>query len=165
MKKWSLWAALVCGVLLSIALVQAAGTLFTDTGPMRRIGISDGTDDVCVDSSGNLCVTSGGAQQTVVTLLNAVTATGAGSITTLSTGMEIHTWTTVVTGAPSAVSINLEGSIDGTNFFTLDNETTTTSDMQHVVNKAVTSIRANLATLTGGTAPTVTVKYIGKTGG
>lgn len=98
--------------------------------------------------------------RSVITALSAVTSTGAGSSNSLGSGLEKHTWEIVVTGAPATVSITLQGSIDGTNWYTLDTSTTTTSEMRHVVNKPVRFIRANLGTLTGGTSPTVTVRIL-----
>jgi hypothetical protein len=95
------------------------------------------------------------------TSLNAATATGAGSEFTASQAGDTRsgfTWTVVVTGSPTAVVVNLEGSIDGANWFTLDTCNATTSEMRHVINKDVVSLRANLATLTAGTAPTVTAR-------
>jgi hypothetical protein len=94
--------------------------------------------------------------------LSAATGTGAG--TSFDAGQVGDTrsgitWSVVVTGAPSACVVNLEGSINsGANWFTLDTCNATTSEMRHVVNKDVQLIRANLATLTAGTAPTVTAR-------
>lgn len=93
-----------------------------------------------------------------ITSLSAATATGAGTQLNLMDSKPFHTWTVVVTGSPTVVSVDLEGSIDnGTNWFTLDTSTTTTSEMRHVINKPVLSVRAKLNTLTAGAAPTVTV--------
>lgn len=91
--------------------------------------------------------------------LNAATATGAGTSFTLAeetaSGM---TWTVVVTGGPSAVTTRLEGSLDDSNWFTLDTSTATTSEMRHVLSKDVQHVRCNLVTLTGGTTPTVSCR-------
>jgi hypothetical protein len=99
-------------------------------------------------------------QKFMAVSLNAVTATGAGQEFNGPAGMlNGFTWSVVVTGSPTACVVNLEGSInDGTNWFTLDTSSATTSEMRHVVNKDVQLIRANLATLTAGTAPTVTAR-------
>lgn len=98
------------------------------------------------------------AQQIFVTKsLAAATATGAGTSSSSFGLLSKHSWHVIVTGSPASVTVNLEGTIDGSNWFTLDSSTTTTSEMRHVVNKPVTQIRANLATLTGGSSPTVTV--------
>jgi hypothetical protein len=103
-----------------------------------------------------------------VTLLNAVTSTGAGAIRLLANLTRHHTLAVVVTGAPTAVVIALEGSIDGTTFFALETltfdagEITAEQAIIHSVDKPVTHIRANLITLTAGTTPTVTAKYVGE---
>lgn len=88
--------------------------------------------------------------------LNAATVTGAGASVELPAVMGKFTLQTVVTGTPVSVSTTLEGSLDGTNWFVLATSTSVTGDAQHVVDKPVRFVRANLGTLTGGTAPTVT---------
>lgn len=96
--------------------------------------------------------------QGVFTSCSAVTSTGActsGQVSNISSRI---TFTVVVTGAPSAVTLNIEGSIDNTSWFILDTSTTTTSEMRHIANKGIHYLRGNLATLTGGSTPTVTVK-------
>lgn len=92
--------------------------------------------------------------------LNAVTGVGAGTSIDLEFAYRCFTMQTTVTGAPTAVSITLQGSLDGTNWFTLATSTSTTGDLQHVVDKPVRFVRANLGTLTGGTAPTVTALIV-----
>jgi hypothetical protein len=65
----------------------------------------------------------------------------------------------------TAVTVDLEGSLDDTTWFQLARhafsaaEITAESAMFHVVDKPVRYVRANLIALTGGTAPTVTVLY------
>lgn len=77
-----------------------------------------------------------------------------------------HTVQVVITGSPSGCTINLDGSLDGTNWFDLSGgQTCTASVMFHVVNRAVLNVRANLTALSGGTAPTVTARYTGHNGG
>lgn len=94
----------------------------------------------------------------VITLLNAATSTGAGTAADLDFVRGTFTMATVVTGAPSAVSVTLQGSLDGVTFQTLATSTSTTGDQQWQVDKPQRYLRANLATLTGGTSPTVTVR-------
>jgi hypothetical protein len=91
------------------------------------------------------------------TLLAAASGTGIGTSKGLPFAYKNHTWNTVITGSPTTVSVTLEGSIDGTNWFVLDTSTSTSNEMRHVTNKPVTYLRANLGTLSGGAAPTVTV--------
>lgn len=63
---------------------------------------------------------------------------------------------TVVTGSPTGVSATLQGSLDGTHFFTLATSTSTTGDYQSVTGKPVRWIKVNLGTFTAGTSPTFT---------
>ena len=62
------------------------------------------------------------------------------------------------TGAFSALVVNYEGSIDGTNWFLLGTDNTLTSAPTFVVDKPTLHVRANIATATVGSgAPTTTV--------
>lgn len=90
-------------------------------------------------------------------ILNKAAATGAGSAVDLGFARGTFTTQTVVTGAPASVSCKLQGSLDGTNWSDLTTSTSTTGDQQYAVDKPQKYVRANLGTLTGGTAPTVTV--------
>lgn len=97
------------------------------------------------------------------TLLNAVTATGAGTALSPGFACSHYSWHIVVTGAPTAVSVTLEVSNDGGNSWqVVDTSTTTTEEIRHITGagKEGLLVRANLGTLTGGTAPTVTVKAL-----
>ena len=86
--------------------------------------------------------------------------TGTGVTTALDISQQItpkHSVQVIVTGSPSACSLQLEGSLDSTNWFNLSGGQTCTSDILFsVVNKPVAFIRANLTTFTGGTNATVT---------
>ena len=101
------------------------------------------------------------------TLLNAATATGAGSAQKTFAIPEKHTVQATMGGTvvATAVTVDLEGSLDGTTFFTLAShafsaaEITAEAAMFHITDKPVKYVQANLTTLTGGTAPTVTVLY------
>jgi hypothetical protein len=88
--------------------------------------------------------------------LVAATATGAGA--TFDTGTIVATGViqTIVTGSPSAVSCTLQASLNGSTWVTVATSTSTTGDFQYAVDKPARYFRANLGTLTGGTAPTVT---------
>ena len=102
-----------------------------------------------------------------VLLLNAATATGAGSVHTVRTTPLRHTVAATMGGTvvATAVTVDLEGSLDNSTWFTLAShvftaaEITAEAAMFHVVDRAVRYVRLNLITLTGGTAPTVTGKY------
>ena len=93
-------------------------------------------------------------------IMNAKATTGDGTVVRLQNPYTNHTWVTVVTGGPSATSITLQGSIDGTNWAVLDTTTTTTAEMRHIIYKPVLWIKANVGTLTSGTSPTVTVTLL-----
>lgn len=95
-------------------------------------------------------------------ILNAATATGAGTASDMGCAMSVFTAQYIVTGAPSAVAAKLEGSLDGTNWFDLTGLNVTaagavTNSADAGVHFAVRYVRANVTTLTGGTAPTVSV--------
>lgn len=96
---------------------------------------------------------------------SASTTTGASEALTFRKIVKDHTVQMTTTGAPTAVTVDLEGSLDGTTFEQLAThdftgaEITAQSAMFHVVDKPVRYIRTNITTLTGGTSPTVTVLY------
>lgn len=98
-------------------------------------------------------------------LLTAATATGASSTQIVRRIVRDHTVQATITGSPTAVTVDLEGSLDGNTFFTLAThpftagELTAEGAMFHVTDKAVGRVRINLITLTGGSSPTVTTLY------
>jgi hypothetical protein len=64
-----------------------------------------------------------------------------------------HTVQVVVSGSPSACTIRLEGSEDGTNWADFSNTQTCTSTLTfHVVDRVSTYIRVNLLTFDGTSA-------------
>lgn len=99
--------------------------------------------------------------------LNKVTTTGAGEPLTFTKLWKDHTVQVTTTGAPTAVTIDLEGSLDNATFFVLAShvftagELTDSKAMFHVIDKVVRNVRLNLSTLTGGSSPTVTALYEG----
>nr|BDD46000.1 hypothetical protein 10 [Gammaproteobacteria bacterium] len=101
-----------------------------------------------------------------ITLLNAASSTGTGVHCSLGEPRANHTVAVTITGAPSAVTIDLEGSLDGVNWVQLQTHTFDAGELSdekgmfHSVNTLVNHVRANLTTLTGGTSPTVTAKHI-----
>jgi len=122
-------------------------------------------DRAHIDASGYLYVDVGAGSviavpptQALTTLLNAVAAATVGTTLNTTFLLSKHTWEIVVTGAPANETTLLEGSINGTTWYTLDTSNITTSEMRHVVNKPVRYIRANCTVLPGGT---VTVRYMG----
>lgn len=68
----------------------------------------------------------------------------------------IFTWTVIQAGtAPATIQVDLQGSIDGINYFALDSTTTVSSfQMRHIAYKPIRFIRAKLTTLTGGDGTT-----------
>ena len=74
-----------------------------------------------------------------------------------------HTVQVIVTGGPATCTISLDGSLDGgTTFASLSGSQTCTSNIVfHVVERPVDAVRINLSALSGGTSPTVVVRYVG----
>lgn len=100
-------------------------------------------------------------------LLTAATATGAGASVRLKKGVQEHTVQVIITGAPTAVTVALESSLnDGVTWNSIGTYAFSAGDlaaasaMYHVVNKPAELVRANVTTLTGGTSPTVTCYYL-----
>ena len=100
-------------------------------------------------------------------LLNAATATGVGTAKDFSRLIDKHALQVTTTGDPTAVTVTLEGSLDGTNFFTVGTHAFVAADitadgaMFFDVDSPCLHVRVNLTVLTAGTAPTVTAIYEG----
>jgi hypothetical protein len=95
----------------------------------------------------------------LLTLLTAPGAPTVGATNDVSaTFPSKMTWEIVVLGAPANQSTNLEGSINGTTWYTLDISTTTTSEMRHLGFKPILYVRANCTVLASGTC---TIRYAG----
>jgi hypothetical protein len=104
----------------------------------------------------------------VINFMNAQASTGVGSTISLTRqGVKTHTVQVFITGGPSDVVIELQGSIDGSNWFTLAEHTFSAAELSasqamfHVTGRLVHHVRPNLTTLTGGTSPAVTADYTG----
>lgn len=106
-----------------------------------------------------------------ITLISAATATGAGNVFSV---FETDIFTvasdfTVTGGSVTALTIDLEGSLDNSKWFTLGSnayvaaELTAKASMYHVINKFVKYIRGNVTTLTktGTVSINVYCNYIG----
>jgi hypothetical protein len=103
-----------------------------------------------------------GLQKTFTTQ-TATGATAAGF--TQTRGIPVnHTAELIVTGAPATCTYRLQGTRDGTTWFDISASaiTCTTTTVAFEANKPAVNVRGNLVTLTGGTSPSVTLKYIGK---
>jgi hypothetical protein len=87
-------------------------------------------------------------------LLTAKTSTGvdASRVYALDRVCRSFTMFKTIVGVFSALVVALEGSIDGTNWFTLGTDSTTAAGVTHVIDKPVLFIRANVTTFTGGTS-------------
>jgi hypothetical protein len=99
------------------------------------------------------------------TLIDKATGTGNGTAKEYKNVPHTnYTWEVrVVQGTLSALSITLEGSLDGAHFYTLDTSTSTTSAMRHVANKPVKFIRAAIGTFAAqanSPVPKVTVDLL-----
>ena len=120
----------------------------------QAVALTDGENNLLSFAAGALPTSSGSGPYTS---LNAVTATGPGTVFDLGVVRSSHTLQTSTTGSPTGVTVLLEGSLGASGpWTTLATSTSTTGDVQSVTGKAVRYIRANLTVLTGGTAPTVT---------
>lgn len=87
------------------------------------------------------------------TSLYAATTVSAGLTINYQFAYPSHTMVVTTTGAPTTIAVNLEGSHDGVTWQVLGTQATAGSLS---VLGVFTYVRANLTTLTGGTAPTIT---------
>jgi len=96
----------------------------------------------------------------------AQSGTGATASSGLMRGIAMfHTIELIVTGAPATCTYRLQGTRDAVTWFNVSAaDITCTSSIVTFESaaKPVVQVRGNLLTLTGGTAPTVTLKYIGR---
>lgn len=78
------------------------------------------------------------------------------------TGVETLTWSTVVTGSPSPVTINLQASVVDidSQYATLDSSTNTTGETRYVAATDFNFFRITTGTITGGTSPTLVAKLL-----
>lgn len=102
------------------------------------------------------------------TLLDNATATGVSVAVKMNRKPGNHTFAVTMGGTvpATAVTVDVEGSLDDITYFQLVShalsagEITALGAMFHLIDMPVKYIRANLTTLTGGTAPTITVKHV-----
>jgi hypothetical protein len=78
------------------------------------------------------------------------------------TGVETLTWSTVVSGAPSGVTVNLQASIVDIDaqYATLDSSTNTTGETRYIAATDFNFFRITTGTITGGTSPTLVAKLL-----
>jgi hypothetical protein len=100
------------------------------------------------------------------TSLNAVTAAGNGDVAAISGVNPMGgvprkiAWEVRVTGSPTAMQVDLEGSLDNTNWYQIDTYNTVANALREVTQRGAKFIRARLVTLTGGSSPTVTARIL-----
>jgi hypothetical protein len=92
-----------------------------------------------------------------MTSLNAVTATGNGTAFNLGTCHKDFGFQITTTGAPTAIAVQIQGSLDGANWSNIGNSQSAAGLYAVSPSAPCTWVRAQLNTLTGGTTPTVTV--------
>ncbi|SRR6266545_5419119 len=88
-------------------------------------------------------------------LLNAAIGTGAGNTYNLYETYVTFTFNKLIVGVFSALVVNYEGSLNGTDWFQLGTDNTLVAGPTFVVDKPCRYVRANVATFTGGTNVTV----------
>lgn len=64
----------------------------------------------------------------------------------------------IANNAPTSITVELQGSIDGTKWWTLDNSTNTAGESRNVVNKAYRHYRISITALTPNGNATLTAK-------
>jgi hypothetical protein len=87
-----------------------------------------------------------------------VTLTAAGTTGAFWSESHYHTVTIVPAGSPSGCTARLEGSLDKTTWFDLSTTQTCTSAVLFTNSTAVTYVRVNLLTWTGGTGAAINYK-------
>jgi len=101
------------------------------------------------------------------TMLDGVTYTTTAYSNTLAFPFPMSAFTINIVlagGTVSAMSTTLEGSLDGSNWFTLSTYTNTSGESAHVVNKPVMFIRVGHSKTVATSTPAVTVKVSGAKG-
>ncbi len=98
---------------------------------------------------------NGLAQGVANTILSSATATGPGqawAVPLRAAGQfGRYTWQVIPTGTFTALTVTLEGSLDGATWFTLDTINSVTGGAASVSAAPVNFLRANVTTFTGGT--------------
>ena len=90
--------------------------------------------------------------------LGTFTATGAGSSNDVYPCYRVITWQVNSNSSGTAHDVRLQGSLDNSNWFDLDQSNTTGNEMRHVVNKPVRYLRVNVVSM--GDATSISVKAL-----
>lgn len=131
-------------------------TLFNGTGPDQQRS-ADGAAGA-TPSLGRAYSANG---TPAMTSLSAVTANGNGTAFNMKTAARDYTLAVSTTGSPTGWSVQLQGSLDGTNWASIGAAVTQATGSAafgalSVTGAPWTQVRAVLSGLTGGTSPTVT---------
>lgn len=102
------------------------------------------------------------APPTAATSLSAVTANVNGTVIDFGHPVTRVSIQTSTTGGPTAGTVTLMVSLDGTSFVASGTTAAITANpaVAHLANVAVRYVRCDLSALAGGTAPTVTAKVM-----
>jgi len=105
----------------------------------------------------------------MITLVKDAASTGTSESTVIisgaDTGQTEHSFQIVTNGSPSAVTIQIEGTIEGTNYQCLLQHILTVAELTegtaliHLINKTIPKIRVKITKLEGGVSPEVSVYY------
>ncbi len=90
--------------------------------------------------------------------LGTFTGTGAGSSNDVYPCYRLITWQVNSNSSGTAHDVRLQGSLDNSNWFDLDQSNTTGNEMRHVVDKPVRYLRVRVASM--GDASTITIKAL-----
>ncbi|HYE59423.1 MAG TPA: hypothetical protein VD948_13000 [Rhodothermales bacterium] len=96
--------------------------------------------------------------------LDAETGTGAGESFQVWSNSQprslpvSHRWLFTITGSPTNIRIDIEGSLDDSTWFDINCWNLVSDGTLYIPNPQVYYARANLVTLTGGSSPTVTAR-------
>lgn len=94
--------------------------------------------------------------------LTVLTTNGSTQAVTLDGVYRTFAFQSVITGTPTSFTLTYQGSLDGTNWYTLGTTTSTAGEGTFVVDKPAQFVRATLSALTGGTSPTISA-FVGAT--
>ena len=81
----------------------------------------------------------------------------AGLVLDLPATYTIASLTSLLTGAPTSTTVQLQGSMDGKNWTTLGSSTSTTGDTNFFSGTPFNMLRVNVSAVSGGTTPTLAV--------
>jgi len=86
-----------------------------------------------------------------------LTSTGAGTTVDTEVGVIYLTWQQINNASSSNPTVKLQGSVDNTNWFDLDESTTIGSEMRHVAMKSVRYVRAYVSGMGDATSISVMI--------